>query len=279
VAIKGGSFTESVVAELAPHLPPLPHCRAALLEGMSLTGDAAAGATTIETPRAVAARCAVAVLHADTSGGHAIRVRTARRVRYRVELPAGRPRAGEGNCCRRSRLRGAFLALGSVSRPGRPPHLEIPARDRQAAARLAADFAALEVPATVTMRRRRPLVTVRSAAGVGAALSSIGAQGGRLAYEEGRVVRDIRAGVNRTLNAETANLRRTVDAAVRQLEAIARLSADPTRWEALPPALRAAALLRRTHPEASLSSLAEAAAISRPAMAGRLHRLVAAAQF
>jgi hypothetical protein len=123
------------------------------------------------------------------------------------------------------------------------------------------------------------VVTVRSAAGVGAALSSIGAQGGRLAYEEGRVVRDIRAGVNRSLNAETANLRRTVDAAVRQLEAIARLGADPVRWDGLPPAVREAALLRRSHPDATLSGLAEAAAISRPAMAGRLHRLLEAAQF
>jgi DNA-binding transcriptional regulator WhiA len=277
--IKGGSFTESVVAELAPHVPPLSHCRAALLEGMSLTGDVAAGPMTIETPRAVAARCAVAVLHADGSGGHAVRLRAARRVRYRVELPPERPQAGDGNCCRRSRLRGAFLALGSVSRPGGPPHLEIPARDAHAAARLAADFTALEVPVTVRMRRRRPVVTVRSAAAVGAALSSIGAQGGRLAYEAGRVVRDIRAGVNRTLNAETANLRRSVDAAVRQLDAITRLGADSVRWDGLPPALRDAARLRRAHPEASLSTLAEAAAISRPAMAGRLHRLVEAAQF
>ncbi len=268
-----------MVAELAPHLPPLPHCRAALLEGMSLTSDATLGAASIETPRAAAARCAVAILHADGSGGHAVRVRTARRARYRVELPPGRPQAGDGNCCRRSRLRGAFLALGSASRPGRPPHLEIPARDAHAAARLVADFTALEVPARIRVRRGRPLVTVRSAAAVGAALSSIGAQGGRLAYEEGRVIRDIRAGVNRTLNAETANLRRTVDAAVRQLDAAARLGADPLRWESLPPALREAALLRRAHPEAPLSTLAEAGAISRPAMAGRLHRLVEAAQF
>ncbi|HEX4580028.1 MAG TPA: DNA-binding protein WhiA, partial [Candidatus Dormibacteraeota bacterium] len=261
MAVRGGSFTERVVAELAPHLPPLPHCRAALLEGMSLTGDPTLGATTIETTRAVAARCAVAILHADGSGGHAVRLRTARRVRYRVELPPGGPQPGEGNCCRRSRLRGAFLALGSVSRPGRPPQLEIPVRNERAAARLVADFAALEVPAGVRLRRGRPAVTVRSAPAVGAALSSIGAQGGRLAYEEGRVVRDIRAGVNRTLNAETANLRRTVDAAVRQLDAAARLGADPRRWEGLPPALREAALLRRANPEASLAILAEAAAI------------------
>lgn len=279
MTMKGGSFTERVVAELAPHLPPLPHCRAALLEGMSLTTAAPARPATIETPRAVAARCAVAALHADGSGGHALRMRVARGTRYRVELPPDRPTAGDGNCCRRSRLRGAFLALGSVSRPGRPPQLEIPVRDVQAAARLMADFSALEVAAAVRIRRARQVVTVRSAAAVGAALSSIGAQGGRLAYEEGRVVRDIRAGVNRTLNAETANLRRTVDAAVRQLDAVARLVADPVRWEGLPPAVREAAMLRRSHPDAALSTLAEAAAISRPAMAGRLHRLIEAAEF
>jgi hypothetical protein len=278
MAMRGGSFTETVVAELAPHVPPLPHCRAALLEGMALTCDPGAEKEGMETPRAVAARCAVAVLHADGRGGHAVRVRSPRRLRYRVDMPADGPEPGSGNCCRRSRLRGAFLALGSVNRPDRPPHLEIPARDRAAAALLLDDLRALEVPAELRMRRVRPVVTVRTAAGVGAALSCIGAQGGRLAYEEGRVMRDVRAGVNRTLNAETANLRRTVDAAVRQLDAIERLGADAQRWEALPPAVRAAGLLRRSHPEAALGSLAEHAGISRPAMAGRLHRLLEAAQ-
>lgn len=275
--MRGGSFTDSVVAELAPHLPPLPHCRAALLEGMGLTGDPALSPGAVETPRAVAARCAVAVLHADGRGGHAVRVRAARRSHYRVDVPAGGPSVSLNTCCCRSRLRGAFLALGSVNRPDRPPHLEIPVRDRSAAALLLEDLAVLEVPAAVRMRRRRPVVTVRSAAAVGAALSSIGAQGGRLVFEQGRVVRDVRAGVNRALNAETANLRRTVDAAVRQLDAVERLGADAERWDALPPAVRAAGQLRRAHPNATLAALADLAAISRPAMAGRLHRLVEAA--
>ena len=268
------SFTESVVAELAPHIPPLGHCRAALLEGMALTGDPAVGPAVIETPRAVAARCAVAALHADARAGHAARVRRARRVHHRVEVPGGGPVPSANTCCRRSRVRGAFLALGSVSRPERAPHLEIPVRDAVAADVLVRDLAALEVGATVRWRRLRPVVTVRSAAGVGAALSSIGAQGGRLSYEEGRVLRDVRAGVNRTLNAETANLRRRVDAAVHQLDAVDRLTIDPQRWDALPDAVRSAGLLRRSLPDASLQRLAELSGISRSAMAGRLRRLV-----
>ncbi len=245
---------------------------------MALTGDPAVSSGAVETPRAVAARCAVAILHADGRDGHAIRLRAPRRARYRVEVPDGGPAATAHTCCRRSRLRGAFLALGSVSRPDRPPHLEIPVRDGASAALLVEDLRSLEVPASVRLRRSRPVVTVRSASAVGAALSSIGAQGGRLAFEQGRVVRDVRAGVNRALNAETANLRRTVDAAVRQLDAVERLWAEPARWEALPPALRAAGEVRRSHPDAPLAALAERVGISRPAMAGRLHRLVEAAR-
>jgi DNA-binding protein WhiA len=245
---------------------------------MSLTGDPAGMPGMVQTPRAVAARCAVAVLHADGRDGHATRVNTSRRARYRVDLPPGGAAVTAGNCCRRSRVRGAFLALGSVNRPERSPHLEIPVRDRAAALLLVEDLTALEVPAAIRTRRGRPVVTVRTAAGVGSALSSIGAQGGRLAFEQGRVVRDVRAGVNRSLNGETANLRRRVDAAVRQLDAVERLCADGGRWQALPPALRAAGELRRSHPDAALGSLAALEGISRPAMAGRLQRLVEAAR-
>jgi DNA-binding protein WhiA len=117
---------------------------------------------------------------------------------------------------------------------------------------------------------------VRSGAAVGAALSSIGAQAGRLSFEAGRVIREVRSGVNRRLNAETANLRRTASAGVRQLESIIALEADPVRWAALPPALREAAALRARHPDDDLAQLAARAGCSRPAMAGRLHRLIVA---
>ena len=113
------------------------------------------------------------------------------------------------------------------------------------------------------------MVAVRSAPGVATLLSSIGAHLGRLEFEAGRVVGEVRSGVNRRLNAETANLRRTVAAALSQLEAIERLESDRRRWEALPPALREAAVLRRRRPRDSLEALAAAAGCSRPAMAGR----------
>lgn len=277
--MRDGSFTERVVAELAPHVPPLGHCRAALLQGMAMTAPVTAAPGVIETARAAAVRCAVAVLHADGRVGRATRVRAPRHVIHRLLLPAGESSPSDANCCRRSRLRGAFIALGSVNRPSAPPHLEIPVRDAPAAELLSADLAALEVPSTTRLRRGRPVVTVRSAASVGTALSCIGASAGRLAFEEGRVMRDVMAGVNRTLNAETANLRRVVDAAVRQLTALQRLRGDISRWEALPHGVREAALLRAIHPDATLETLAVEAGISRAAMAGRLRRLVLAADW
>ena len=266
------SFTERILAELAPHTPPLSCCRAALIEGMRLAGDGDA----VVTARSTAARAALAALHAEGVAARVERLRTPRHHHFRVvDGPPGRP--SERSCCRRSRLRGAFLAAGSLTRADGAPHLELWARDEAGAERLREDLEALEVPARVQARRGRAVVTVRSVTGVATALSLIGAQSGRLEFEEGRVVREVRGDVSRRLNAETANLRRTVEAAVSQLEAIEALRTDPAGWDALPHALREAGELRLRHPRETLDRLAARAGCSRGAMAGRLHRLVGAA--
>jgi hypothetical protein len=270
------SFTQRVAAELAPHTPLLACCRRSLVEGMALV-TTTPGA--IATTRPVAARAAMQALHAERIAAHVSRVSAARRIQY---LLVGIEPAIIGTtsiriCCRRSRLRGAFLSAGRLVRPDGEPYLEIGSADESGATQLADDFATLGVSARTRRRRGRWVVTVRSGPAVGTALSSIGAQAGRLTFEAGRVIREVRSGVNRRLNAETANLRRTAAAGVLQLESIAVLEADIARWRALPPALREAATLRARHPDDDLAQLAERAGCSRPAMAGRLHRLVAAA--
>jgi DNA-binding protein WhiA len=272
----GQSFTQRVAAELAPHTPLLSCCRRALVEGLGLvTTNPGAVATT----RPVAVRAAMQALHADGIPAHVSRVSAARRVQYvlsgidRDSLTDASPRM----CCTRSRVRGAFLGAGRLVRPDGEPYMEIGCADESGATQVAEDFATLGVATQVRRRRGKWIVTIRSGAAVGAALSSIGAQAGRLHFESGRVIREVRSGVNRRLNAETANLRRTADAGVRQLESIGLLEKNPDRWRALPPALREAAELRARHPDDDLAHLAARAGCSRPAMAGRLHRLVAAA--
>jgi hypothetical protein len=272
----GLSFTQRVVAELAPYTPLLPCCRRSLVEGLALV-TAVPGS--IATTRPVAVRAAMQALHADGIPAHVSRVPAARRTQYLVVGidPSSLQPSSERPCCRRTRLRGAFLGAGRLVRPEGEPYLEIGCAEELGANLLVDDFITLGVNSRTRRRRGRWVVTVRSGPAVGDALSSIGAQAGRLTFEAGRVIREVRSGVNRRLNAETANLRRTATAGVRQLESIALLEADPRRWQSLPPALREAAELRAGHPDDDLARLAELAGCSRPAMAGRLHRLVAAA--
>src|SRR5437879_4529812 len=179
------SFTQRVVAELAPHIPPLSCCRRTLVEGMLLVSDSP---STVSTTRLAAARAAMSSLHAERIAAHVVRAAAPRRLRY-VLSGALLEEIGAGSslpCCTRSRLRGAFLAAGRVVRPAREPHLEISFATEAAAARIAADLAALGVTATIRDHRGARLVTVRSSQAVGTVLSSIGAQGGRLEFEAGR---------------------------------------------------------------------------------------------
>jgi hypothetical protein len=94
-----------------------------------------------------------------------------------------------------------------------------------------------------------------------------------LELETRRVDRDVRQRLNRLLNAEQANLGRTVRAAERQLAAIARLEASG-RLTTLAPPLRETAAMRRRMPDADLDTLATALGVSRSAVNHRLRRLV-----
>ena len=200
------SFTNRVVAELAPHTPLLPCCRRSLVDGLALV-TSTPGA--IATTRPAAVRAAMQALHAERITAHVSRVGAARRPQYvliGIEPEVVQTRSTR-MCCTRSRLRGAFLGAGRLVRPDGEPYLELGCADEDGAVQLVADFATLAIGAQMRLRRGRWVVTVRSGAAVGAALSSIGAQAGRLTFESGRVIREVRSGVNRRLNAETANLR------------------------------------------------------------------------
>ena len=225
--------------------------------------------------RAGSARHAVAALHAQGCAVRLERRPQPRRTAYAIVAAGPLPLAppSRTRCCDRALVRGAFLATGAVSRPDSAPHLELATAEAASAGVLVAALERLGVVATTADRRGRTLVLVRSVDGIGTLLSGIGASGGRLRFEEGRVVREVRSVVNRRLNSETANLRRTVDASLRQVRIAAELQRDPVAWSRLAPALRVTALLRCRHPEDSVTRLAARAGTSRSAMAGRLRRL------
>ncbi|MGZ8481274.1 MAG: DNA-binding protein WhiA [Candidatus Limnocylindria bacterium] len=176
-------------------------------------------------------------------------------------------------CDRRSFLRGALLGSGSISFSASGSHVEFVVADSRAATTLRSLLAALEVRALRSRRRGSHVVYLKGQEEIAALFRLVGANRGLLELETQRVGRDVQARLNRLLNAEEANLNRTVRAADRQLLAIRRLEAQGA-LPRLPIALRETAAGRRRMPDADLDTLATAMGVSRSAVNHRLRRLV-----
>jgi DNA-binding protein WhiA len=166
--------------------------------------------------------------------------------------PLARPpkRVVGRSCCRGAYLRGAFLGGGSVSGP-RAAQLELRASSRDGAELLAEVAAREGVVLSVAERDSHAVAYARSGESIADLLALVGAGEGALRLDEHAVLAAARAQANRLVNADEANVKRTVQAAQRQLEVIRGLDLD-----ALPGRLRELAALRLSHPALSLGELA-----------------------
>lgn len=176
-------------------------------------------------------------------------------------------------CDRRSFVRGALLGSGSISFTASGPHVEFVLRSARAAQTLIDLLEAMGVGGRQIVRRGQHVVYFKGHDEIVELLGLMGANRGVLELETQRVGADVRARLNRLLNAEEANLGRTVRAADRQLAAIDRLEREGT-LPRLSPSLRETAATRRRMPDADLDSLASALGVSRSAVNHRLRRLV-----
>ncbi len=173
--------------------------------------------------------------------------------------------------CRVAWLRGRFLARGSLSLSAGRAHLEF-VLDPDEAPILAARVAQLGLPASWRLRRGRGVVTWKSAETIGTFLRRIGAGPAILELEARQVSRAVRGELNRVINAESANLQRSVQAASRQLAAIDRLEADG-RLSDQPGVIRATAAARRATPEATIAELGQALNLHRSTVQRALERI------
>ena len=173
-------------------------------------------------------------------------------------------------------LRGAFLARGYVALPERSYHVEIVAPHEDAAARLLAALQRLRLDAGVAQRRQGHAVYLKHQEHVAEFLAQIGAHGARLELASLQVVRSMRNTVNRQVNGETANLRRTVENGYRQAEQL-RAWRNGGGFEGVGPDLRVLADLRIQHPDWSLRELGARMKppLSKSGTAHRLRRLMA----
>jgi DNA-binding transcriptional ArsR family regulator len=173
--------------------------------------------------------------------------------------------------CRLAWLRGRFLARGSLSLAGGRTHLEFVVPEDEAPV-LARRLAAMDLPASSRIRRGRGVVTWKSAETVATFLGRIGSGPGLLELEARQVSRTLRGELNRVLNAESANVARSVLAAGRQIAAIERLEADG-RLQEQPHAVRLVAAARRETPEATITEIADRLGVHRSAVQRALERL------
>ncbi len=175
------------------------------------------------------------------------------------------------SCCKRAYLRGVFLGSGSVSDPGKAYHLEFVTHDPGYAESLRDLINSYELSAKIVPRKQNTIVYLKEGDQIVDMLNIIGAHTALLAFEDVRIIKQMRNDVNRIVNCETANLNKTVDAAVRQIQAI-ELIRNTIGLSSLPDTLAEIAALRLENTDLTLTELG--ALLSPPVgKSGANHRL------
>src|SRR6187401_2976773 len=173
--------------------------------------------------------------------------------------------------------RGAFLAHGSLTEPGRSSALEVSCPGPEAALALVGAARRMGISAKAREVRGVDRVVIRDGDAIGAMLTRLGAHDAVLAWEERRIRREVRATANRLANFDDANLRRSARAAVAAGARVER--AMEILGDDIPDHLREAGELRLQHKQASLEELGQLAQppMTKDAVAGRIRRLLAMA--
>ena len=173
--------------------------------------------------------------------------------------------------------RGAFLAHGSLTEPGRSMALEVSCPGPEAALALVGAARRLGISAKAREVRNIDRVVVRDGDAIAALLTRLGAHESLLSWEERRLRREVKASANRLANFDDANLRRSARAAVAAGARVER--ALEILGQDVPDHLRAAGVLRIENKQASLEELGQLhdPQLTKDAVAGRIRRLLATA--
>ncbi|MCO7176473.1 DNA-binding protein WhiA [Sporolactobacillus kofuensis] len=160
------------------------------------------------------------------------------------------------DCCKRAYLRGSFLAGGSLNHPESSYHLEIFSNYEEHTYSLAKLMNTFNLNVKILPRKNGYILYMKEGEKITDFLSIIGANKALFYFEDIRIVKDMRNSVNRLVNCETANLNKTVSAAMRQMENI-RLIEKSIGLEELPEKLREIAEIRLKNPDITLKELGE----------------------
>ncbi len=160
------------------------------------------------------------------------------------------------SCCKRAFIRGTFLAAGSMSNPAKGYHLEIVCVSGKKAAQLKSVIHAFEIEAKVVIRKKAHVVYLKEGGQIADFLNIMEAPVALMEFENIRILKDMRNTVNRKVNCETANIHKTVSAAVKQVEDITYIK-NTMGLDELPEGLEEIAKVRLQYPEATLKELGD----------------------
>lgn len=158
------------------------------------------------------------------------------------------------SCCKRSFIRGAFLSSGSISDPEKGYHFEIVCSAEERASQLRDMIQSFEIDAKIVRRKKMFVVYVKEGSQIVDLLAVMGADRALMNLENIRIIKEMRNSINRKVNCETANINKTVNAAVKQAEDI-RLIEQTIGLDSLSSTLEETARLRLQFPEATLKEL------------------------
>lgn len=160
----------------------------------------------------------------------------------------------EKMCCKRAFIRGAFMASGSMSDPNKAYHFEIVCRTLEQAQRLQELMAEFETEPKIIERKNYHVVYLKDGSQIVDMLNVMEAYVSLMNLENVRILKEMRNSINRKVNCETANINKTVNAAVKQIADI-ELIRDVLGFDHLPAPLREMAQVRLEYSEAPLKDL------------------------
>ena len=159
-------------------------------------------------------------------------------------------------CCKRAFIRGAFLATGSISDPEKFYHFEIVCPTEDKARQLQGIINTFDIDSKIVKRKKHYIVYVKEGAQIVDLLNVMEAHVALMKLENIRILKEMRNSVNRKVNCETANINKTVSAAVKQLEDI-KIVSEKIGFDNINENLAEIAKVRLDNPDATLKELGE----------------------
>lgn len=151
-------------------------------------------------------------------------------------------------------IRGAYLGGGSINNPEKKYHLEISFKENENAIQILNMLKNYDIKSNIIQKKKQYVVYIKDGEEISKVIALMGANKSVIKFEEIRVQREMNNKINRIVNCETANLNKTINASIEQIEAIRKLKKN-NEFERLDDTLKEIAEIRIQNPNLSLSEL------------------------